>query len=133
MPDAAPEAAENGGSAEAEVGPGAAEAAAAAEASTAPGPADGPAPMETEAEGPKVEEPKEEVVKKRRTKKLQVPFKVHVEGLSDKIVQVSSYYLSRLLSITLLLFGSNYTYNVGPKIPHVGPVWCTKSEQHMRE
>ncbi|EIE18231.1 heat shock protein 70E [Coccomyxa subellipsoidea C-169] len=50
---------------------------ASAKASTAPGPADGPAPMETEAEGPK----------KRRTKKLQVPFKVHVEGLSDKIVQ----------------------------------------------
>lgn len=91
MPDAAPEpaAAENGGPAEA--GPGATEA---AEAAAASGAADGAAPMETEAEGPKVEEPREEVVKKKRTKKMQVPFLVHVEGLADKIVQVSAHHLS---------------------------------------
>lgn len=94
MPDAAPEAApaENGGPAEA--GPDAAEAAAAEPSAAAPGAADGPAPMETEAEAAKVEEPKEEVVKKKRTKKLQVPFKVHIEGLSEKIVQVSTVPLS---------------------------------------
>lgn len=91
MPDATPEpaAAENGGPAEA--GPGATEA---AEAAAASGAADGAAPMETEAEGPKVEEPREEVVKKKRTKKMQVPFLVHVKGLADKIVQVSAHHPS---------------------------------------
>lgn len=82
MPDAEAAATENG----AEAGRGMAEAAAAGEPSTA----DGPAPMETEAaEAPKVEEPKEEVVKKKRSKKLQVPFKMHVEDFPDKVVQVS--------------------------------------------
>lgn len=93
MPDAAAEGApaENGGPADAAPGPGPAEAAAAEASAAAPGAADGPAPMEMEAEAAKVEEPKEEVVKKKRTKKLQVPFKVQIEGLSEKVVQVSAH------------------------------------------
>lgn len=50
--------------------------------------ADGPAPMETEAVAQNV---KEEKVKKKRTKKLPVPFKTHLDGLSDKAVQVRKY------------------------------------------
>jgi hypothetical protein len=48
--------------------------------------------METEAAAaqPPQQSVKEEKVKKKRTKKLPVPFKAHLEGLNDKVVQVSS-------------------------------------------